>query len=143
MTLQAVREAAAAAGRQFPLGLASQGSATIGGCLATNAGGTAVLRWGNARALCLGVEAVLADGSILRGMGRLRKDNTGYDLRDLLIGAEGTLGIITAASLRLAPVPAGVGTALLVVPDPRPERPAPAVVPPPRAREEVAGDQVA
>jgi len=118
MTLQSVREAAAVAERQFPLALASQGSATIGGCLATNAGGTAVLRWGNARALCLGVEVVLADGSILRGLSRLRKDNTGYDLRDLLIGSEGTLGIITAASLRLAPVPAGVGTALLVVPGP-------------------------
>ena len=119
MTLQAVRDAATAVDRQFPLSLASQGSATIGGCLATNAGGTAVLRWGNARALCLGIEAVLANGAILHGLSRLRKDNTGYDIRDLLIGAEGTLGIITAASLRLAPLPAGVATALLVVPDPQ------------------------
>ena len=77
-----------------------------------------MLRWGNARELCLGVEAVLADGSVIHGLSRLRKDNTGYDLRDLLIGAEGTLGIITAASLRLAPVPAGVGTAMAVVRDP-------------------------
>ena len=118
MTLEAVRAGAAGAGRQFPLALASQGTATIGGCLATNAGGVAVLRWGNARELCLGVEAVLADGSVIHGLSRLRKDNTGYDLRDLLIGAEGTLGIITAASLRLAPVPAGVGTAMAVVRDP-------------------------
>ncbi|AXC49081.1 FAD-binding oxidoreductase [Paracoccus suum] len=118
MTLQAVHDAAAAIDRQFPLSLASQGTATIGGCLATNAGGVAVLRWGNARALCLGIEAVLPDGSILHGLSRLRKDNTGYDIRDLLIGAEGSLGIITAASLRLAPRPAAVGTAMIVVRDP-------------------------
>ncbi|MRX49178.1 FAD-binding protein [Paracoccus sp. S-4012] len=117
-TLQAVRDAAVAAGRQFPLALASQGTATIGGVLATNAGGTGVLRWGNARELCLGVEAVLPDGSVMRTLTRLRKDNTGYSIRDLLVGAEGTLGIITAASLRLAPVPAGQGTGFLVVPDP-------------------------
>ncbi len=118
LTLAAVQEAARAAGRMFPLALASQGTAQLGGVLAANAGGTAVLRWGNARALCLGIEAVLPDGSILHDLKRLRKDNTGYDLRDLLIGAEGTLGIITAASLRLAPVPAGVATAMLAVPGP-------------------------
>ena len=118
LTLAAVQEAARAAGRLFPLALASQGTAQLGGVLAANAGGTAVLRWGNARALCLGIEAVLPDGSILHDLKRLRKDNTGYALRDLLIGAEGTLGIITAASLRLAPVPAGVATAMLAVPGP-------------------------
>lgn len=118
-TLQQVQEAAAAAGRQFPLSLASQGTAQIGGVLAANAGGTGVLRWGNARALCLGIEAVMPDGSILRDLKRLRKDNTGYSLRDLLIGAEGTLGIITAATLKLAPRPAAVATAMLEVPDPQ------------------------
>ncbi|MBA4492014.1 FAD-binding oxidoreductase [Paracoccus sp. S1E-3] len=117
-TLQAVRDAAAGAGRLFPLSLASQGSATIGGNLSTNAGGVNALRYGTARALCLGIEAVLPDGAILRDLKRLRKDNTGYDIRDLLIGAEGTLGIITAASLRLVQPPAGVGVALMVVPDP-------------------------
>ena len=118
MTLQGVQDAAAGAGRMFPLSLASEGSARIGGCLATNAGGIGVLRHGNARDLCLGVEAVLADGSILSGLKRLRKDNTGYDLRHLLIGSEGTLGIITAAALRMVPRPAVEVTALLVVPDP-------------------------
>ncbi len=117
-TLQQVRDAAQDAGRLFPLSLASQGTAQMGGILAANAGGVAVLRWGNARALCLGIEAVLPDGSVMRDLKRLRKDNTGYDLRDLLIGAEGTLGIITAATLRLAPQPAGVATAMLAVPDP-------------------------
>ncbi|MBB1490417.1 FAD-binding oxidoreductase [Paracoccus sp. MC1854] len=119
VTLQQVQEAAAAAGRQFPLSLASQGTAQIGGVLAANAGGTGVLRWGNARALCLGIEAVMPDGSILRDLKRLRKDNTGYSLRDLLIGAEGTLGIITAAALKLAPRPAAMATAMLEVPDPQ------------------------
>ena len=104
--------------RLFPLSLASQGSARVGGLLATNAGGVNVLRYGNARDLCLGIEAVLPDGSVLRGLKRLRKDNTGYDLRHLLIGAEGTLGIITAAALRLFPRPASVATALLAVPSP-------------------------
>ncbi|PZO67015.1 MAG: hydroxyacid dehydrogenase [Paracoccus denitrificans] len=118
VTLQAVRDEAARVGRLFPLSLAAQGTAQMGGVLSTNAGGVAVLRWGNARALCLGIEAVLPDGSIMRDLKRLRKDNTGYDLRDLLIGAEGTLGIITAASLRLAPAPAEVATAMLQVPDP-------------------------
>ncbi|MCZ0962106.1 FAD-binding oxidoreductase [Paracoccus benzoatiresistens] len=117
-TLQQVREAAAKAGRQFPLALASQGTAQIGGLLATNAGGVNVLRHGNARALCLGVEAVLPQGQIMHDLKRLRKDNTGYDLRDLLIGAEGTLGIITAASLVLAPVPAETGVAMMVVESP-------------------------
>ena len=102
----------------FGLSIASEGSARIGGILATNAGGVNVLRYGNARDLCLGVEAVLPDGSVLRGLKRLRKDNAGYDLKDLLIGAEGTLGVITAASLRLHPVPAGTGASMMVVRDP-------------------------
>lgn len=115
-TLQAVRDAAETAGRLFPLSLASQGTATIGGNLATNAGGTGVLRYGNARDLCLGLEVVLADGSVWHGLKRLRKDNAGYDLKNLLIGAEGTLGVITAASLRLVPRPAHRVVAMLVVP---------------------------
>jgi FAD/FMN-containing dehydrogenase len=113
-----IQAVAARAGRIFPLSLASQGSARIGGILAANAGGVNVLRYGNARDLCLGLEAVLPDGSVLNGLSRLRKDNTGYDLRHLLIGAEGTLGIITAASLRLHPVPAAEGAAMIVVPGP-------------------------
>jgi FAD/FMN-containing dehydrogenase len=116
--LQTVREAAEAAGRLFPLSIAAQGSARIGGILATNAGGVNVLRYGNARDLCLGIEAVLPDGSIYRGLSPLRKDNTGYDLRHLLIGAEGTLGIITAATLRLLPRPLRTGAAMMVVRDP-------------------------
>lgn len=114
-TLQSVRDRAADAGRLFPLSLASQGTATLGGVLATNAGGVNVLRYGNARDLCLGVEAVLADGRVLHDLKRLRKDNTGYDIRDLLIGSEGTLGVITAGSLRLAPVPAVTSVAMLEV----------------------------
>ena len=113
-----VQAAAEGVGRVFPLSLASEGTASIGGNLATNAGGVNVLRFGNARDLCLGVEAVMADGSILNGLGRLRKDNTGYDLRHLLVGSEGTLGIITAASLRLVPPDAITGAALMVVPNP-------------------------
>jgi FAD/FMN-containing dehydrogenase len=116
--LSNVHAAAEAVGRRFPLSLASEGSARIGGLLATNAGGVNVLRYGNARDLCLGLEAVLADGSVLRGLKRLRKDNTGYDLRHLLIGSEGTLGVITAASLRLVAPPAGVGAILMAVADP-------------------------
>jgi FAD/FMN-containing dehydrogenase len=116
--LAEVQAAAEGAGRVFPLSLASEGTASIGGNLATNAGGVNVLRFGNARDLCLGVEAVMADGSILKGLGRLRKDNTGYDLRHLLIGSEGTLGIITAASLRLVPPDAVTGAALMVVESP-------------------------
>jgi FAD/FMN-containing dehydrogenase len=118
MILVDVQRAALAVGRRFPLTLASEGSARIGGNLASNAGGVNVLRYGNARDLCLGIEAVLPDGSLLHGLKRLRKDNTGYDLRHLLIGAEGTLGIITAASLKLVPIPAAEGTALLVVESP-------------------------
>lgn len=113
-----VQRQAAEAGFLFPLSLASEGSARIGGLLATNAGGLNVLRYGNARDLVLGVEAVMADGSIFHGLKRLRKDNTGYDLRHLLIGSEGTLGILTAASLRLFPRPATNMTALLVTPSP-------------------------
>ena len=116
--LSDVHDAAAEAHRLFPLSIASKGSARIGGLLSTNAGGVNVLRYGNARDLCLGLEAVLPDGSIWHGLKRLRKDNTGYDLRNLLIGAEGTLGVITAAALKLAPRPAGEGTALMVVESP-------------------------
>ena len=111
-TLADVQTAAEQADRLFPLSLASEGTARIGGNLATNAGGTGVLRYGNARDLCLGLEAVLPDGQIWNGLSRLRKDNTGYDLRHLLIGSEGTLGVITAASLKLAPRPAATGTAM-------------------------------
>ena len=116
--LQNVQAAAAEAGRLFPLTIAAQGSARVGGILATNAGGVNVLRYGNARDLCLGIEAVLPDGSILHGLSPLRKDNLGYDLRHLLIGAEGTLGIITAASLKLLPRPRAVGAAMVEVPSP-------------------------
>lgn len=103
--LQRVQEAAREAGRLFPLSLAAEGSCTIGGNLATNAGGVAVLRYGNARELCLGLEVVTADGAVWNGLRGLRKDNTGYALRDLFIGSEGTLGIITAAVLKLFPLP--------------------------------------
>jgi len=113
-----VQAAAIAADRLFPLSLAAEGSAQIGGNLSTNAGGVNVLRYGNARDLCLGLEVVLPDGRIWHGLSRLRKDNTGYDLKNLLIGAEGTLGIITAAALKLAPIPAGMGTGMFVVPSP-------------------------
>ncbi|TRD22463.1 FAD-binding oxidoreductase [Palleronia caenipelagi] len=113
-----VQKAAVEADRLFPLSLASEGSARIGGLLSTNAGGVNVLRYGNARDLTLGIEAVLPDGQVIHGLKRLRKDNTGYDLRQLLIGSEGTLGVITAASLKLFPQPAASGAALLAVPDP-------------------------
>ena len=113
-----VQDAAAQAGRLFPLSLASEGSCRIGGNLATNAGGVQVLRYGNARDLCLGLEAVMPDGRIWHGLKRLYKDNTGYDLRDLLIGAEGTLGVITAAALRLFPRPAQHLAAFLQIRDP-------------------------
>jgi FAD/FMN-containing dehydrogenase len=118
MILADVQAEAAKVGRLFPLSLASQGSCRIGGNLAANAGGTAVLRYGNARDLCLGLEAVLPDGTVFNGLTRLRKDNAGYDLRHLLIGSEGTLGVITAASLKLFPEPAARVVALLVVPSP-------------------------
>ena len=110
--LQAAQDAAAAAGLLFPLSLASEGSCTIGGNLATNAGGTQVLRYGNARELCLGLEVVTAAGEVWDGLSGLRKDNTGYDLRDPFIGSEGTLGVITAATLKLYPQPLARMTAL-------------------------------
>jgi FAD/FMN-containing dehydrogenase len=110
--LEAAQQVAADAGLLLPLSLAAEGSCTVGGNLATNAGGTQVLRWGNARELCLGLEVVTAAGEVWDGLTGLRKDNTGYDLRDLFIGSEGTLGIITAATLKLAPRPAAVTTAL-------------------------------
>jgi FAD/FMN-containing dehydrogenase len=103
MVLKAAQEAAEAAGALFPLSLGAEGTATIGGVLSTNAGGNTTVRYGNARELMLGLEAVLPDGSVWNGLRRLRKDNTGYALRHLLVGAEGTLGIITAATLRLFP----------------------------------------
>jgi FAD/FMN-containing dehydrogenase len=118
VTLKRAQDAAEAAGRLFPLSLASEGSCTIGGNLSTNAGGTAVLAYGNARELCMGLEVVLPDGRIWNGLRQLRKDNTGYDLKNLFIGAEGTLGIITAAVLKLVPAPAARATAFLAVPDP-------------------------
>jgi FAD/FMN-containing dehydrogenase len=113
--LQAVQEAAAAQGLLFPLSLAAEGSCTIGGNLATNAGGTQVLRYGNARELCLGLEVVSAAGEVWNGLTGLRKDNTGYDLRHLFIGSEGTLGVITGATLKLYPQPAASSTALAAV----------------------------
>ncbi|MCX7274209.1 MAG: FAD-binding oxidoreductase [Burkholderiales bacterium] len=112
-----VQQAAREAGRLFPLSLAAEGSCTIGGNLSTNAGGVQVLRYGNARELCLGLEVVTAAGEVWHGLRGLRKDNTGYDLRDLFIGAEGTLGIITAATLKLFPLPAAQLTAFAAVPD--------------------------
>ena len=118
VTLAEVQRTARDAGRLFPLSLAAEGSATIGGNLSTNAGGTAVLRYGNARELCLGLEVVLPDGEVLHGLRGLRKDNTGYDLRDLFVGAEGTLGIITAATLKLYPLPAAQVTAIAAVASP-------------------------
>ncbi len=116
--LQDVQAAAEAVGMIFPLSLASEGSARIGGCLATNAGGVNVIRYGNTRDLCLGLEAVLPTGEIVRRLSGLRKDNLGYDLRNLLIGSEGTLGVITAASLKLFPQPASRATALIQVASP-------------------------
>ncbi|MBM1221576.1 FAD-binding oxidoreductase [Ponticoccus sp. SC2-23] len=113
-----IQKAAEGAGRLFPLSLASEGSARIGGLLATNAGGVNVLRYGNARAQCLGLEVVTAEGEVWSGLSRLRKDNTGYDLRDLFIGSEGTLGIITAASLRMMPRPREMGAAVFAVASP-------------------------
>jgi FAD/FMN-containing dehydrogenase len=110
--LQSIQEAADARGLLFPLSLAAEGSCTIGGNLATNAGGTQVLRYGNARELCLGVEVVTPSGELWNGLSGLRKNNTGYDLRDLLIGSEGTLGVITAATLKLYPAPSAVVTAM-------------------------------
>ena len=105
--------------RLFPLSLASKGSARIGGNLATNAGGIGVLRYGNARDLCLGLEVTFPNGEIWSDLRRLRKDNFGYDLKSLLIGSEGSLGFVTAASLRLAPLPRSESTALLFVNSPK------------------------
>ena len=116
--LASLQDAAADADRLFPLSLAAEGSCQIGGNLSTNAGGTQVLRYGNARNLVLGLEVVLPDGRIWNGLRGLRKDNTGYDLKQLFIGAEGTLGIITAAVLKLFPKPTEIQTALVAVPNP-------------------------
>jgi D-lactate dehydrogenase (cytochrome) len=118
MILENAHKAAEAEGAMFPLWLASQGSARIGGVLSSNAGGVNVLAFGNARELCMGVEAVLADGRLYRGLNSLKKDNTGYDLKDLLVGAEGTLGIITAATLKIFPQPEEFETALVNVASP-------------------------
>jgi FAD/FMN-containing dehydrogenase len=117
--LKSVQDAADAVDRLFPLSLASEGSCRIGGNLSTNAGGLNVIAYGNTRDLCLGLEVVLADGRIWNGLKRLRKDNTGYDLRDLFIGAEGTLGIITAAVMKLFPKPKSRETAFIAVPSPQ------------------------
>ena len=112
-----VQNAAREADRLFPLSLAAEGSCQIGGNLSTNAGGTAVLRYGNARELVLGLETVLPSGEIWNGLRRLRKDNTGYDLKQLFLGAEGSLGVITAAVLKLFPLPLDCATALVAIPD--------------------------
>jgi FAD/FMN-containing dehydrogenase len=113
VTLADAQKAAEDAGRLFPLSIAAEGTAQIGGVLSTNAGGVQVLAYGNARELCLGLEVVTADGQVWDGLRRLRKNNTGYDLRDLFIGAEGTLGIITAAVLKLWPQPKAKATAFV------------------------------
>jgi len=114
--LKTVQDTAAAQGMLFPLSLAAEGSCTIGGNLGTNAGGTQVVRFGNARELCLGLEVVTPQGDIWHGLSGLRKDNTGYDLRNLYIGSEGTLGVITAATLKLYPAPAAQRTVWAAVP---------------------------
>jgi FAD/FMN-containing dehydrogenase len=132
--LVAAQAAAQAVGRLFPLSLASEGTATIGGLISTNAGGTAVLRYGNMRELVLGVEAVLPNGEVFAGLKSLRKDNTGYDLKQLLIGAEGTLGVVTAASLKLFAIPASRATAMVGL-----ASPADAVALLVRAKQESAG----
>jgi FAD/FMN-containing dehydrogenase len=119
VVLQSVQQAAAAVGCLFPLSLGSEGSCTIGGNLATNAGGTGVLRYGTMRDLTLGLEVVLPDGRIWNGLRRLRKDNTGYDLKQLFIGAEGTLGVITAAVLKLFPAVRSRATAWVALPSPQ------------------------
>ena len=116
--LAQVQQAAADVQRLFPLSLGSEGSCQIGGNLATNAGGTAVLRFGMTRDLVLGLEVVLADGSVLSSLSPLRKDNTGYDLKGLFVGSEGTLGVITAACLKLFPAPRSLATAWISLPDP-------------------------
>jgi FAD/FMN-containing dehydrogenase len=118
VVLVKAQEAATAADRLFPLSLAAEGSCTIGGNLSTNAGGTGALAYGVARDLVLGIEVVLADGRVLHALNKLKKDNTGYDLKNLFIGAEGTLGVITAAVLKLFPARRAVATALVGVPSP-------------------------
>lgn len=133
-TLAAVHEAAAGVRRRFPVGLASEGTATVGGVISTNAGGTQVLRYGMVRNLVLGLEAVLPNGQIWSGLKRLRKDNTGYDLKQLLIGAEGTLGVVTAAALKLYPLLASHTVALIGV-----DSPATAIRLLARAKEETGG----
>src|SRR5580698_10590185 len=117
-TLAGAQNAAREANRLFPLSLGSEGTAQIGGNLSTNAGGTAVLRYGMMRDLVLGLEVVLADGRVLKGLKSLRKDNTGYDVKSLFVGAEGSLGVITAASLKLFPQPADTATALVGIDSP-------------------------
>ena len=117
--LSNLRDAAEEAKRIFPLSLASEGEAQIGGNLATNAGGVNVLRYGSTRNLCLGLEVVFADGSIWKSLSRLHKDNTGYDLKNLIIGSEGTLGIITAATMKLFPKPLEHTVALIAVKSPK------------------------
>ncbi len=134
VTLAAAHEAAAAIGRRFPLSLASEGSATLGGLVSTNAGGVAVLRYGTMRQLVLGLEAVLPNGEVWNGLKRLRKDNTGYDLKQLLIGAEGTLGVVTAVALKLFPELASRAVAYAGV-----ESPAAAVTLLARAKEATGG----
>src|SRR6266404_3441097 len=119
VTLLRAREAAAEVDRLYPQLLPSEGSCTIGGNLSTNAGGTAALAYGIARSHALGIEVVLPDGRVLNALNKLKKDNTGYDLKDLFIGAEGTLGVITAAVLRLVPRPRSVETAFVGVPSPQ------------------------
>jgi D-lactate dehydrogenase (cytochrome) len=119
VVLAAAQAAAFEADRLFPLSLGAEGSCTIGGNLATNAGGTAAVRYGTARDLCLGLEVVLPDGSTINGLSKLKKDNTGYDLRNLFVGSEGTLGIITAAVLKLFPKPRSVQTALVGLESPQ------------------------
>src|SRR5215216_4013341 len=118
VTLGRAREAAAAVDRLYPQLLPSEGTCTIGGNLSTNAGGTAALAYGIARSHALGIEVVLADGRVLNNLNKLKKDNTGYDLKNLFIGAEGTLGIVTAAVLRLVPRPRAIETAFVGVPSP-------------------------
>ncbi len=135
-TLAALQEAAARAGRYLPLSLASEAECRIGGNLATNAGGLNVLRYGNARAQTLGLEVVLADGRIWRSLQGLRKDNSGYDIRDLFIGSGGELGIITAATLRLHPIPSNRRVALLAMPELGP------ILPLVRAAQAESGDAV-
>lgn len=134
VTLLEAQQQAAAVDRLFPLSLAAEGSATIGGVISTNAGGTAVLRYGVMRDLVLGIEAVMPDGEIFHGLKRLRKDNTGYDLKQLLIGAEGTLGVVTAATLKLFPVMRSRATAMVGL-----ETPASAIELLARAKAETGG----